>query len=141
MEPEPNTFTGKFKGGDIVFVRAYPWNIESPIPEDTIGVISHTPINYEDWVSKGNDKYEWDNSYVVNFIRDGYLGHMHVTEKNLKQFDQEIPNNLSFIDHLSRHLKGQTVIEETVLRDIFNGEIFVENVRYFYETDIVKTNQ
>ncbi len=137
FEPEPNSFINKFEIGDIVVVRAFPWNWESPIPEDIIGVIVNTPVVYDEWVKGGNDKYEWDNTYVTYNIRDGYLDHIHTTEKGLKLFENEIPESLYFIGQLSEHFKGNIVIDEEILKDIVAGKIFVEKVQHFNERESI----
>ena len=139
IEPEPNSFTGKYSVGNIVVIRAFPWNWQSPIPEDTIGVVGSTPYIYDKWIKQGNDKYDWDNTYVIYYIRDGYLDHIHNTEKGLELFQKEMPENLFFIKHLSDHFKGNVVIKEDILKDIFNCKIFVEKVRHFDSDDSIKT--
>ena len=140
-EPEPESYTGKFIVGDIVKVRAFPWNMESPIPEDTIGVIVNTPIHYSEWLKQEKSKYGWDNSYVIDFIREGYLDHMHIKEEGLELFIEEIPKKLSFIKKLSDHYKGKTIIKDNIFRDINDGKIFVEKVRHFNENESIMTEQ
>ncbi len=138
-EPRPSCFTGKFKTGDIVVIRAYPWNNESPIPENTIGVISQHPKFYHDWIEAGNDKYGWDGQYVIEFIRDGYLCHMHISENNLEISEGDIPENLSFLHRLSEHFKGIKLIDNEILTQVYDGKIFIENVQYYKEITKLKT--
>ncbi len=134
-EPEPESFTGKYKIGDIVKVKAFPWNKESSMPEDTIGVVISTPIFYSDWQKKENSKYGWDNKYLIDFINEGYIDHMHIKEQGLELLTIEVPENLSFLLELSEHYKGNTIIKSNILKDIYNGGIFVEKVRHFYENE------
>lgn len=138
-EPRPNSFTGKFDVGDIVIVRAYPWNNESPIPENTIGVISHRPNFYQDWIKAGNDKFNWDCLYVIDFIRDGYICHMHISETHLKMSDGGIPDNLSFLHRLSLHFKGHNIIDKKLFDQIYDGDVFIENVRFYKDIINQKT--
>ncbi len=140
-EPEPKSYTGKFKIGDIVTIRAFPWNWESQIPEDTIGVIINTPIHYDEWRKHENSKYGWDNTYVIDYIRDGYLDHMHIKEDGLSLFQKDIPENFSFLKQLSDHYKGKLVIKGDVFKDINDGNIFVEKVRHFNKNESIVTEQ
>ena len=135
---DPKSFSGKFKAGDMVIVRAYPWNEESVMPEDVIGVVIDTPVFYEEWIQQGNKNYEWYNTYSIYYIRDGYLEHMLVTESNLKSFDDEIPKNLAFLSILSRHYKGEITIKADILKKIKTREIFVEKVHHFNENESIK---
>lgn len=136
-EPIPDSFEGKFKVGDIIIVKAFPWNWESPIPEDTIGVIIKTPIHYDEWRKQEKSKYGWDNTYVIDYIRDGYLDHMHIKENGLSSLTKEIPGNLIFLKQLSDHYKGRIRIKEDILKDIYYGKIFVEKVRHFADNESI----
>ena len=138
-EPKPDTFTYKFEVGDIVIVRAYPWNNDSSMPEDTIGVISWTPIPFDEWIRKGENKYEWENAYVIYFIRGGYLHHMHIEEKHIKLYDKELPENICFLKILSDHFKGNIKLNEEIFKDIVNEKIFVEKVRQFFKEESITT--
>jgi hypothetical protein len=138
-EPKPDSYKSQYTTGDIVLVKAFPWNVNSPTHEDTIGVVANTPIPYEEWMSNGNDKYEWDNRYVINFIGNGYLDHMHLTESSLELYLKELPNNIYFIKHLSDHFKGHIKIDKTILKEIFSGKVFVERVHHFDENTSINT--
>jgi hypothetical protein len=132
-EPQPNNYSGKFNVGELVSIRAYPWAQESHMPEDTLGVIAQTPTLYKKWIEKGNDKYEWDSEYVIDYIRDGYLTHMHISEKHITLKGVSLPEELAFLGILSEHLKGTKLIDKDILIQIYNGEIFVEKVTHFTE--------
>lgn len=138
-EPEPQSYTGKFKVGDIVVVRAYPWNQDSPIPTDTIGVVAASPVPYEIWRNQEKQKYGWDDTYVIDYIKDGYLDHMHIKEQGLAAVTDDIPANISFLKHLSDHCRGKIKIREETLKKIYDGKIFVEKVNYFDENELIKT--
>lgn len=141
IEPEPASYTGKYKVGDIVKVKAFPWNMESPIPEDTVGVVINTPIHYSEWRKKEKTKYGWDNTYIIDFIREGYLDHMHIKENGFELFTKEIPKNLSFLENLSEHYKGKIIIKNDIFKDINDGKIFVEKVRHFNENESIMAEQ
>lgn len=129
--PEPESFTGKFSVGDLVFIRAFPWNGVSPTSIDTIGVIAATPTFFDEWTINGNDKYKWDNAYVVNYIRDGYIGHWHVEEKGMTFFNEKLPDNLKFLMILANHYLNNETISEATMKEILAGNIFIENVTHF----------
>ncbi len=137
IEPEPESFTGKFKAGDIVFVRAFPWDKKSPVSSDVIGAVAATPQRYEDWIGQGRGKYEWDNDYIVYWISNGYLDHIHVEEASLELYTKTIPERLSFLELLSDHYKGKKVFKEGVIERIYRGDIFVEKVRYLNSDDLL----
>lgn len=134
-EPKPETYTQRYKVGEIVFIRAFPWNAVSPVSEDTIGVIATTPKVYEEWIAEGKDKYDWDNSYVIYCIGSGYLYHIHVEEPGIELFTSELPGNLIFLKDLSQVFRGKQLIKKEVLDEIFAGNIFVEKVRHLQESD------
>lgn len=134
-EPDPESYKCKFKIGDIVSIKAFPWNSDSTIPEDTIGVIINTPVLYDVWIKQGNNKYEWDSFYVIDYIREGYLDHMHIQEQHLKNFNNEVPENLTFLKTLSAHYQRKIEINEDIFKDINDGKIFVEKVRHFNENE------
>ena len=56
-EPIPESFNGKFAIGDLVIVKAYPWNEASNIPYDTIGVIVGCPVSFKAWIDEGHYFY------------------------------------------------------------------------------------
>ncbi len=128
---DPESYTGKYKIGDIVFIRAYPWNKASPTYKDTVGVISAVPLSFDEWVASGNDKHTWDNAYVIDFIRDGYLGHWHVEERGIAFFNEDIPDNFKFLKLLSDHYQTGKTLSNEVLDGIIYGDIFIENVKHF----------
>ena len=128
---DPASYTGKYKDGDIVFIRAFPGNRLSPTSKDTIGVICCAPDSFEKWVSAGNEYYTWDNTYAVDCIRNGYLGHCHVEEKGILPFAGEIPDNLKFLRILSEHYKGNKVLSPEVEHELKYGHLFVEKVKHF----------
>jgi hypothetical protein len=128
---DPASYNGKYKDGDIVFIRAFPWNLFSPTHKNTIGVICCAPDSFEEWVSNGNEYYTWDNTYAVDCIRDGYLGHWHIEEKGIAPFDGEIPDNLKFLQILSEYYKGNKVLSPEVEHELKYGDLFVENVKHF----------
>ena len=138
-EPKPKSYTGLFQIGDIVIVKAFPWNCDSPIPEDTLGVVANRPVLYNEWIEQGYDKYDWDNKYVIDFIRDGYMDHMHVEEHGVKKAEKKIPEKLSFLIRLSNHYNGKKPLKFEIFKDVIDGNIFVEKVRHFDENESVLT--
>jgi len=131
LEPAPDSFTGKFKIGDMVFIRAYPWNKVSPMCADIIGVVGQVPVFYSDWVADGNEKYEWDNTYVIYCISSGYLYHTHVQEGGLTIYHAELPDNLKFLRLLSRHLQNIELIPDETLDQVFSGDLFIKKVKHY----------
>lgn len=134
-EPQPQTYTGKYEVGNIVFIRAFPWNKESPVSEDTIGVIATTPTHFEEWLSRGENKYDWDNSYVIFCIRSGYVDHIHVEESGIESYTNEVPDNLIFLRDLADHFRGKEILKKEVMKEVFAGNVFVEKVRRLEKSD------
>ncbi|MBT0666017.1 hypothetical protein KI809_17025 [Geobacter pelophilus] len=134
-EPRPQTYTGKYEVGNIVIIRAFPWNEVSPVTEDTIGVIATTPNHFEEWLSKGKDRYDWDNSYVVYCIRSGYVDHIHVEERGIELYTNEVPERLTFLDDLAEYFRGKEILKKEVMEEVFAGNIFVEKVRRLKKSD------
>ena len=127
---DPNSYNEKFKIGDIVFIKAFPWNIFSPAYVDLIGVIGNVPCLYEKWI-QNNNYYEWDNTYVIYCIRDGYLGHWHIEERGIEFYSGELPDNLKFLRLLSEHLLKKMTIPDIIIDKIHQGEVFVEKLKYY----------
>lgn len=124
-------FSGKFSVGDIVILQAFPWISSSPTHVSTIGVVAEVPIFFDEWITLGKEIKTWDGTYVVESIRDGYLGHWHATEESLELYCQDLPENLQFLKILSEHYMGEKAISSNILQDIKNGDIFVEKVKHF----------
>ncbi len=127
----PESFSGKYNVGDLVFIRAFPWNKVSPTYEDTIGVISEVPVSYNEWIEKGNEKFTWDNTYVVDCIRDGYLGHWHIEEVGISPYEDGLPKKLKFLKILSDYYLEQIEIPKNIFEKIICGDLFVENIEHF----------
>lgn len=125
------TYSEKYRIGDIVMIKAYPWNACSPAYIDTIGVISMTPVPLEDWIKDGNSPQDWDNEYVADCIRCGYIGHFHVQEKAMDLYTGVIPDRLKFIKILSDHYSKKKILPDTILNELIYGKIFIENVKHF----------
>ncbi len=135
-DPNPKSFTGKFKVGDTVLVKPFPWNSLSYKFKEVIGVIATTPISFEEWLSEGKDKYDWDNTYVIDYIRAGYLDHIHIEEKGIEFYKDPLPLNLSFLKHLSEHFQGANIFKKGLYEDIIDGKVFLESVRHFSTDDL-----
>jgi len=131
------SYTEKFMTGDIVLVRPFPHNEVSPTSENVIGVVIEMPIPLEEWLSQGNEKDDWDNTYVIYHIRCGYLDHIHVEEKGIGLYMDPLPANLAFLKDLSDHVKGKRLLKSEIVRKAFDGEIFVEQVRHLRPEDYV----
>jgi len=128
---EQASYSGKYKIGDIVFIRAYPWNDVSPTHKDTIGVVSAIPDSLDKWIANGYEMYTWDNAYVVDCIRDGYLGHWHVEEKGITPFNDKLPDNLEFLKILSNHYRTESSLPDNIINDVISGKLFIEKVTHF----------
>ncbi len=126
-----NTFTGKFSIGDIVRLPPFPWNNFSPTCIETIGVVSKTPISIEEWQASEKDIASWDDNYIVEYIRDGYLGHWHVKEDGIEFYKKELPDNLLFLNKLSQHYLNIELLPAEILKKIHNGNIFIEKINHF----------
>jgi hypothetical protein len=130
----PESFTGKYKVGDIVFVRALPWNDASHFEVDHIGVIGWRPISSHEWTKKGERKEDWVGDYVVEFINsDGFLDHDVVVEQGIEPYQGDLPEAQGFLKILSDHYLGKRKIRESLLQDLYESRIFVRKVRQFNE--------
>ncbi|HID69900.1 MAG TPA: hypothetical protein EYP35_05420 [Desulfobacterales bacterium] len=107
-----------FSIGDIVKISPFPWNQQSPTCVPTICVVSKTPVAS-------------DEEYIVDYIRDGFLGHWHVEGAALKEHGEDMPENLVFLTELANHYKGIKSIPEKTLNAVYKGEIFVEKVQHY----------
>ncbi len=132
-------YTGKFKVGDLVFVKAFPWNKYSYRSTDITGVIIACPVSFDNWVSSGNDKNEWDSEYVIDFVRSGYLDHIHIKEQGIEIFSGKLPSEYSILQYLSKHYRGHKVFKNGIADKIINGKMFIGNVPVFSEDDLIKT--
>jgi hypothetical protein len=137
-EPEPKTYTRKFAVGDIVLIRAFPWNAVSPTSENVIGVITNTPVSFDDWVSQGGDKHDWGNTYEVYRVLRGYLEHIHVVEEGIEFYNDPLPDNLIFLKDLSEQVRGIPVLKTETMSKVLAGEVFVERVRHLEPDDYVR---
>lgn len=134
-EPDPQAYTGKYEVGNIVSVRAFPWNDVSPLSEDTIGVIASTPDCFEEWLSRGLNKFDWDDSYVIYCIQSGYVDHIHVEERGIEPYTYDVPERLSFLNDLSAFFSGKQLLKKEVMDEVFAGNVFVEKVRHLEKSD------
>ncbi len=135
VSPDPHNYAAKFAIGDIVLIAPFPWNKESPTSENVIGVIGQMPIPFDEWVSWGNDKSEWDDTYVIYRILGGYLQHIHVRERGIQPYKDILPDNLMFLKDLSDQFRGKRILREEALEKVLEGKIFVEKVRYLRPAD------
>ena len=127
-EPKPESLSGKYKVGDLVFVKASPWN-KHGFSIDIIGVIGWAPIGYEEWFADTKDKYGWNNAYTVHFILSGCLDHVHIVERGIEPFEGALPDNLAFLRRLSAHFQGRRPIPDDLLKAISSGDVFIEKVQ------------
>ncbi len=134
-----NIYTGQFNVGDLVFIKAFPWNTYSYRSTDIIGVVVTCPVSHECWVSNGNDKDEWNSEYVIDFIRSGYLDHIHIKEQGIEKFHGILPQEHTFLRCLSKHYQGYKVFKNGIAEQIINGKMFIGNVPLFSEDDLIKT--
>lgn len=119
FQSDGNYRTSKFFSiGDIVKLSPFPWNQHSPTHVETIGVVSKTPAADED-------------EYIVDYIRDGFIGHWHSTASALEEFSGRIPANLIFLAELADHYKGVKLIPEKTLSAVYNCEVFIEKVEHY----------
>lgn len=125
------TFPTKFKIGDFVRVKAFPYRMESPVTQGLLGVVALPPKPPDP-----NLEGSGDLQYVVYHItHDGYLNHIHVYESVLDRYDDEIPEELSFIKILSDDFTGKRRVKKEIANDLNWGLVYVKNTRIFTEDD------
>jgi hypothetical protein len=131
----PEAYQGKFRRGDIVIVHAHNG---SHLAKQVLGVVAYTPVSYSEWIAQGHTPEEWEAYYTIDFITSfGYLDHDHVQEKVLEPYRNAIPEELRFLQVLSDHYRGIRQIKATVLDSLYQGMVFVKQVRQFTEKDLV----
>jgi hypothetical protein len=136
---QDRSFTGKYKKGEIVLARAFPFNEYSSFYLDTIGVIAWVPMPFREWTKMGKDAEEWTNCYTVDYItRFGFLTHDHIHEKSIERYSAQVAKELEFLNILSDHYLGKRHIKDEVLKDLYSSKMFVKNVRAFTESDFEK---
>lgn len=131
IERLADSFTGKFSIGDVVHLSPFPWNAASPTHVETLGVVARVPVAIDEWIGAGHCSVSWDDSYIVEHIRNGYLGHWHVREKVIDLYCDILPENLSFLKVLADHYLERKNIPEKIFRDIQEGIMFIEKVKHF----------
>jgi hypothetical protein len=135
-------FKGKYDFGELVFIKALPWNKFSHRGLDTIGVISYKPLKLDKWIKSGEKAKEWLPLYTVEYINtDGYLDHDHCFEQGIIKFKKELPKDLTFLKILRNHYLGKSSIEESALKKIYNCEMMVRNVSFFSIRNLKKMEE
>lgn len=132
-------YTGRFSLGDIVKVHPFPWNAASPTCVETIGVVGSVPAPFdewmpsedEEWVSSDGSKEQWDGTYIVYCVRNGYLAHWHILEEGMDIYREELPENLCFLKILANHFLKIKCLPEKVYKEIYEGKLFIEKVDHF----------
>lgn len=131
-------YMGKYNIGNFVYVDASPWNPYSCREIDTLGVIAWKPLPYNEWIRNKNNKKEWSSQYIIDFINNkGYLDHLHIEEPGIKTYKKRIPNKYSFLKTLQDHYLNKKCINKRILKDLYNGKIFVEKVNFFSNSYLV----
>lgn len=116
------TVFADFVLGDIVFIKSFPWNTKTGLTRNTIGVISFCPEPLADWQRKGGTKEDWDNLYRVTFIDSyGEFNHIHIEYSGISLFEIPLPDELLLLKILSEHLKGSSLINDSVLKQIVDS--------------------
>jgi len=116
-------FKPKYRAGEIV---AY-----EDCGDYLIGVITNIPLTFEERKQKGYKIEGLDNTdqvYNIEYIDDcGVLQHSHISEENLEVYLQALSIELKFLDRLSRHFSGETLLNEKLLSSIRKGKIYLRN--------------
>ena len=87
--------------GDIVKILPFPWNPFSPIWVQTFGVVLMLPTT--NLAERQDDGKETE--YIVEYIRDGYLDHLHVKAQALQKYTENIPENMYFFEYFVKSLQ------------------------------------
>jgi hypothetical protein len=123
------SYTGNFNLGDIVNIRAFPFNEYSHMMIDMLGVVSQRPMHLTERIKIYEPEDELTCEYTVDYITsEGYVSHDHINENGLELWLNEIPSELAFLRRLSEHYQGKDQIKENILRDLLNSRVFVKNV-------------
>ncbi len=134
---DPQSYQGLYLPGDIVFIRANPWN-KNGSQHDIIGVVGFTPVPYDLWMSKDNEDnkdWDWDNRYTIYFICNGYMDLFHAPEDAVKPYTDDIPKSDTFLIRLSQHFKGTRLISDDLFRKLLECSVFVGKVNFIGEEE------
>jgi hypothetical protein len=120
----PPESDAQFAKGDLVFIRAFPWNLYSPVQRDVIGVVHYAP-------ERGLEEDSSDE-YVVSFIDDaGLLDHCHAPGISLHPYSDPLPENLRFLRLLSQFHRGERNVADEFLEAIYYRRMRVVDTPVF----------
>ena len=119
----------KYKIGDFVFLRAFPWNKYSSVYKDVIGVISESPPKKRPYYGEDGELAGVESSYTLFFIDDdGILDHCHAEERSLLSFEGELPDELEFLKVFRNHITGKNKISHNVCDKIWESKPIFKKV-------------
>lgn len=123
-EADQHKCTNKYKVGDIVYILPKVTIKYSPSVKGTHGVIVQVPSMQ----SKQNDELK----YIINYITEnGIIGHFHVLEEAITTPEGALPNKLIFLDFYSKYLKKRSKLNNNLVSEVINEEVFVKNIKKF----------
>lgn len=119
--PNKNKCTCNHKIGDIVYIVPKIENTLSPSTKGTYGVIVE--------ISSEQSK-ERELEYVIYYIAEnGLLDHFHAVESSIVAQKEILPHELRFLDLYSKHLKKVHELDENLISEVINEEVFVKNIK------------
>lgn len=138
IDTSPQSFTGKFKVGDIVFVQSFPWNKDSRTL-NIFGVIADTPIPFRDWQKQNGETENWENDYTIFFIDpNGFLDDTHIQEKGIEHYNGKLPKELKYLKLISTVVKNKKKFTAKLWREINEGKVIFRDTRVFRLSDFKK---
>lgn len=119
-----------FEIGDIIYIIPKVENGLSPSTKGTYGVIVETPSVHEQAKTVGGE--DKNIQYTVYIITDsGLLDHVHTFRATLCKPNVKIPTEYRILELISKHLKNEKLLSESIIIKLLNEDIFVKNIKLF----------
>lgn len=114
----------KYKTGDIVYILPKVKSKYSPSTKGSHGVIVEVPAKQS---GKENER-----EYTIYYIAEnGFLNHFHAIEKSILPIEVALPSELRFLHLLSNYLRKEGKLDDMLVSEVINEEVFVKNVKIF----------
>jgi hypothetical protein len=133
---ESVSFRSLFELGEIVRAKPSFEEPESHLATENYGVICQIPVSQESWKTSGEPLEDWDGAYIVLLISEmtNLLYHEHLIEICLDKFEGTLPEDLIFLNLLSKYIEndGNVPNAEHIKRALFENAV-VRKIDYYFE--------
>ena len=66
------------------------------------------------------------------------MDHIHVEERGIELYPNEVPERLSFLNELADYFMGKQILKKDVMDEVFACNVFVEKVRRLEKSDYLR---